>query len=275
MDTPHAPFGGLPPAPDTGSAARSQLGAWLLAVAGVVVLALLAGSQLQFFGVVADVFAGQFAAGTAELRAAGCQEVLVLKGSAEPGEIGLCAHEADLTTVSCSWPAFRGKGPDCSEVARIYGKAAEDAPPIFLVVVDPGFRGDGCVGNYLRDGTPHDDLEHECEFLRSSATLDGDGLAAFEAAGCAKTESAFVQVEQESYQHELLCQHDASLPLGPDCATVARTYAEADAETVETDPSYHVRVFDISGWKLCDGYYNAQGTVYDASRRRGLAASGS
>lgn len=102
------------------------------------------------------------APGTAELRAAGCSQAMVIPTARMLELFGQELPEADpdadtfneATVVLCQRATDDAGAPDCADVARIYGDAVPDAPPRFGVVVQGAGRGDAvCEGAYGPDGT--------------------------------------------------------------------------------------------------------------------------
>ena len=109
------------------------------------------------------------APGTDAMRAAGCSEAMVIPAAKMAELVGQIAPEAkveisqelkDGTLVMCQVTNSDSVGPDCAEVARIYGKAAPQAPERFGVMVQEQRGGRSrCEGSYSKDGTLIEDLE--------------------------------------------------------------------------------------------------------------------
>lgn len=106
------------------------------------------------------------APGTAELRALGCSNAVVMDGErlnvlterlqrlAGDGDGGSAAVQVQLATLYCGVP--KGKSLGCDQVARAYAQAVPTAPEPYLVVVqeDRGKEGPLCQGLYDRAGQP-------------------------------------------------------------------------------------------------------------------------
>ena len=108
------------------------------------------------------------APGTEVLRANGCTEARVMSmermfdllGEIAPGVTNdPDAQRFGRRLVVCEVPSA-DSGPDCAQVARLYGDAVADAPERFTVAVQQGSRRNpSCQGIYGRDGTLLEPLE--------------------------------------------------------------------------------------------------------------------
>ncbi len=111
------------------------------------------------------------APGTEALRAAGCSQAMVIPTSKVLKLVGEFAPDArrelpesfaDGTLVMCQLNTRDGEGPDCAEVARVYARAAPQAPERFGVMVQNQRQGQAkCQGSYARDGSFLGSLERQ------------------------------------------------------------------------------------------------------------------
>lgn len=104
------------------------------------------------------------APGTAELRALGCSNAVVMDGArlndlterlqrlSGEGDAGAATMQAQVVTLYCG--VAKGRALGCDQVARTYAEAAPTAPGPYLVVVqeDRGRAGPLCQGVYDRAG---------------------------------------------------------------------------------------------------------------------------
>lgn len=113
------------------------------------------------------------APGTAELRALGCSNAVVMDGErlnvlterlqrlAGDRDGGSAAVEVQMATLFCGVP--KGKSLGCDQVARAYAQAVPTAPEPYLIVVQED-RGRGaplCQGLYDRSGQLVEAVEAE------------------------------------------------------------------------------------------------------------------
>jgi hypothetical protein len=111
------------------------------------------------------------APGTAELRAAGCSQAMVMSSARmrdligdvpAQGDDGKASASTTQTMLFCQLATSDGVGPDCGEIARAYAKAVPDAPErISVVVRGAGIGGNRCQGVFARDGVLVEPLERE------------------------------------------------------------------------------------------------------------------
>jgi hypothetical protein len=111
------------------------------------------------------------APGTAELRAAGCQQAVVIdsadmasivKRFIKDGGIDDAELNAQLgkLLIACD-VGYGDEAPDCDELARAYLKAAGRAKRPFEIRVQGQGNKPLCVGDYNQDGKRLDDISQE------------------------------------------------------------------------------------------------------------------
>jgi hypothetical protein len=141
------------------------------AVILLIIIALVAGGIFfmksetgqKIVGLAGAMMEGSKAPGTAELKAMGCEQALVVDAEKFNDLLQLADRELPLAEefkgklVICQAPSA-GTAINCEDVARTYrGTFGETAPHPFAAAVTKDLKSMDCIQFYSSDGTPKKD----------------------------------------------------------------------------------------------------------------------